>query len=180
MKRPVLALLISLLLGSVSFAQQNPADAPASKEDVEKFMAVSQKREMVVSTLAAAKKQVHQMAVDQLKRDPSLGSGWVEHMDSVLGDMWKNFPIDEMIEAQVPVYQKHFTHADMDALIAFYSTPAGLKYIAELPAINSESMQAMLPLIQKMMAKATERLQEEVAVAKKAADADSSKKPQPN
>jgi hypothetical protein len=180
MKRPVLALLICLLLGSVSFAQQNSADAPASKEDVEKFMAISQKRELVLNTMAAMKKQVRQMAVDQLKKDPNLGPGWVEHMDGWFEEMRKNFPIDEMIEVQVPVYQKHFTHADMDALVAFYSTPAGRKYVAEMPAINSESMQAMFPIIQKMMAKVTERMQEEVAQARKASDLNPTKKSQPN
>ena len=180
MKRFGLSLLVGLFFASISFAQQNAADAPASKEDVKKFIAVSQKRELVLSTMATMKKQIHQMAVNQLKKDPRLGPGWVEHMDSVFGDMWKNFPVDEMLEVQVPVYQKHFTHADMAALVAFYSTPAGRKYLAELPAINSESMQAMLPIMQKMMAQATERIQEEVAQAQKASDPDSTKKSQPN
>ena len=35
MKRITLAILVSLLLASITFAQQSPADAPASKEDIE-------------------------------------------------------------------------------------------------------------------------------------------------
>jgi uncharacterized protein len=180
MKRTGLALIVCLLLASITLAQQNAADAPASKEDVEKFMAVSQKRELAVSMMATMTKQVHQMAVDQLKKNPSLGPGWVEHMDGWFDDFRKNFPIDELVEVQVPVYQKHFTHADIDALVAFYSTPTGSKYLAELPAITSESMEAMLPIVQKMMAKVTERIQEEVAQTQKSGTSDSTKKPEPN
>ena len=40
MKRSALLLIACLLLGSVSFAQQNPADAPASKADIEKYLDV--------------------------------------------------------------------------------------------------------------------------------------------
>jgi len=180
MKRTGLALAVCLLFASVTFAQQNPADAPASKEDVEKFMAVSQRRELALSMMASVQKQMHQIAADQLKKNPNLGPDWVEHIDSMLGEMWKKFPIDEMLEVQVPVFQKHFTHGDIDALIAFYSSPAGRKYLAELPAMSSESMQAMSPIIQKMMAKATERIKEEVAQAQKSAAPDSTKKPQEN
>jgi hypothetical protein len=51
MKRPVLALLACLLLGSVSFAQQNPADAPASKEDVQRYLAAMHVRDTLKSTM---------------------------------------------------------------------------------------------------------------------------------
>lgn len=180
MKRTGLALIVCLLFASVIFAQQNPADGPASKGDVEKFMAISQKRELAVSAMATMKKTMHQMAVDQLKKNPNLGPGWVEHMDSMFDEMWKNFPIDELLEVQVPVYQKHFTHADIDSLVAFYESPAGRKYLAEMPAITSESVQAMMPIMQKMMAKATERMQAEVAQAQKSGAPDSTKKPEPN
>jgi hypothetical protein len=38
MKRFALYPLVSLLLSSVSPAQQNVADAPASKEDIERYL----------------------------------------------------------------------------------------------------------------------------------------------
>ncbi len=54
-------------------------------------------------------------------------------------DMLKNFPVDEIIDAMIPVYQKHFTKGNIDDLLAFYSTPTGQKVIKELPAIIGRS-----------------------------------------
>jgi hypothetical protein len=50
--------------------------------------------------------------------------------------------MDEMVDAIVPIYQKHVSKADLAAVTAFYSSPAGQKILKELPAIMSESMQA--------------------------------------
>ncbi len=63
----------------------------------------------------------------------------------------------------VPAYQKHFTKGDMDALIAFYSTPTGQKVLRELPAVTAEGMQAMMPIMRKSVDKMTERAENEVA-----------------
>ena len=80
-----------------------------------------------------------------------------------MDDMFKSFPWDEMLEAMVPVYQKHFTKGDIDAFVAFYSTPTGQKLLRELPAITAEAMQNMMPIIRKNVDTMSQRLQEEIA-----------------
>ena len=57
------------------------------------------------------------------------------------------FSVDELIDAVIPVYQNHLTHADVRSLIDFYSSESGQKYLKELPAMSAESMQAVQPLI---------------------------------
>ncbi|HNQ79104.1 MAG TPA: DUF2059 domain-containing protein [Acidobacteriota bacterium] len=52
--------------------------------------------------------------------------------------MDEKFP--ELIERFVPVYAKHFTRDEVKGLIAFYSSPLGMKTIKELPLISRESM----------------------------------------
>ncbi len=42
----------------------------------------------------------------------------------------------------VPVYEKHLTKGEVDALVAFYSDPKGQKILNEMPAMTSEAMQA--------------------------------------
>ena len=42
----------------------------------------------------------------------------------------------------VPVYDRHYSSAELRQLIAFYQSPIGQKVIAELPAITQESMDA--------------------------------------
>jgi hypothetical protein len=84
-------------------------------------------------------------------------------MNKVIDDMMKEVPFDEMMDAMVPAYQKHFTKGDMDALTAFYSAPTGQKILRELPAIMTESMQTMLPIMRKSIDRMNERVQEQVA-----------------
>jgi len=42
----------------------------------------------------------------------------------------------------VPIYQKHLTKSDLDAILAFYSSPIGQKLQREQPAMMQEGMQA--------------------------------------
>jgi len=46
-----------------------------------------------------------------------------------------------MIDLVIPIYDKHFTHADIKELLAFYQTRIGRKSIEVLPMVVSESMQ---------------------------------------
>jgi len=82
----------------------------------------------------------------------------------------KSFPWDEMLQSMIPIYQKHFTKGDIDAIVAFYSAPTGQKLLKEMPQMLSESMQSMMPLLQKQMAAMQERVQEEVIAMLKESD----------
>lgn len=42
----------------------------------------------------------------------------------------------------VPVYDRHFSSAELRELISFYQSPVGQKMITELPAVTQESMEA--------------------------------------
>lgn len=46
----------------------------------------------------------------------------------------------ELMAAIVPVYQKQLSEEDIQAILNFYSTPAGKKLISAQPAIMQESM----------------------------------------
>ena len=48
--------------------------------------------------------------------------------------------VDGLLERVVPVYEKHFSPAEIDDLLAFYRTPTGRKAIAVMPAVMNESM----------------------------------------
>ncbi|HEV7768835.1 MAG TPA: DUF2059 domain-containing protein [Thermoanaerobaculia bacterium] len=61
-----------------------------------------------------------------------------------------------MHEAYVRIYAKHFTEQELEALIAFYSTPTGRKSIEVLPDLTREGMEAgvreLSPKIEQVMA----------------------------
>jgi len=180
MKRSALLLIACLLLGSASFAQQNPADAPASKADIEKYLDVLHTRDLMKTMLDAMSKQMHQMIAEQLKKDPAMTPEMQARANKMMDDIIKGMPIDDLIDAMIPVYQKHFTKGNIDDLLAFYSTPTGQKLIQELPAITTEAMQAVMPISQRMMATAMQRAKDELAQMQKDNDPSQKKQAQQN
>lgn len=58
----------------------------------------------------------------------------------------------------VAVYVKHFTTDEMKAIVAFYKTSVGKKYLKKLPEITQESMAAGRDWNRELGAKIAERL----------------------
>ncbi len=50
------------------------------------------------------------------------------------------YSAEDMIEDMTAVYQRHLTGADVDAMIAFYSSPAGQHLLDAQPSIMKEYM----------------------------------------
>jgi uncharacterized protein len=156
------ALLVLLLTTFAAFAQQPPTtNAPASREDVLKLFDVMQNREQVRRTMESMVNQSQTLMHEQIKeRNPKISDEELAELDQEAEEMWKTFPVDQMLEDMVPVYQKHLTKTDVAAMINFYSSSTGQKLLREMPAIMSEGMQAMYPDIQKHMDAAMQRIEE--------------------
>jgi hypothetical protein len=177
MKRCAFAVLVCLLFASISFAQQSAADAPASREDIEKYLDATHARDTMKTMMAAVTKQMHQMVHEQVKKDPSLPSDFEARVNKITDDMFRDLPLEELLQATIPAYQKYLSKGDVDALVAFYTTPTGQKILKEMPLISAEAMQSASGIVQKMMAQAQERVQSEIAQAQK--DTGGNPKPQP-
>jgi hypothetical protein len=163
-KRIFLALTTCLVFAVTGIAQQSAADAPATKEDIQKYLEVMHSREMMTKMMDAMSKPMHQMMHEQyLKDKDKLPADFEARMNKIMDDYMKNLPVEEMVQAMIPAYQKHFTKGDVDGLVAFYSSPIGQKVIQELPAITAEAMQSMMPLMRKQMDVMTHHMQEQVA-----------------
>jgi uncharacterized protein len=54
----------------------------------------------------------------------------------------KEIASDDLTKLIIPIYDKYFTESDLDALIEFYSTPAGIKVRDATPLITREAMAA--------------------------------------
>ena len=165
MKRFLLATSLFLVsFPTIGAAQQSASDSPATKEDVEKYLEVTHARAMMKQVMDVVSKQTHQMVHEQLSKDlDKLPPDFESRMNKMTDDMLKTFPVDEMLDAMIPVYQKHWTKGDVEAMVAFYSTPTGQKILRELPSTMAEAMQAMQPIMQKKMNGMLERVQQEVA-----------------
>ena len=162
MKHTALAAVLCMLFTAAAYAQQAPADTPASKEDVVRFMDVMHSRDMMINMMSLMAKQTSQMVHQQVSKQADLPPDAEERINKMTQDMFKNFPVDDLIQAMIPVYQKHFTKGDIDAFVAFYSTPAGQKLLKEMPAITQESMQASMGVAQKMVANMQQQIQDDI------------------
>lgn len=163
MRRFLFVAALCVIFSSLSFAQ-SASDAPASKEDVERYLQAMHSHEMMKQMVDAMAKPMHQMMHEQYMRDKDrLPADFEDRMNKMMDEMIKDMPMDDMLDAMVPTYQKHFTKGDIDALIAFYSGPTGQKVLRELPSVMAEAMQAMNPIMRKSIDHMTERMQQEVA-----------------
>lgn len=171
MKRILLAAAIILAMCGCVGAQQNPADAPATKEDIQRYLQTMHSKEMAEKMMDVMTKPMHQMIHEQyLKDKDKLPADFESRMNKRLDENFKNIPWDEILDAMVPVYQKHLTKGDVDALVAFYSTPTGQKLLKEMPQIVAESMQNAMPLMRKHIDTLNQRVQEDIAAMVKESD----------
>jgi hypothetical protein len=178
MKRTSMLLLVCLLLSSMAVAQQAPADEVPTKADIEKYYEVMHVRELMKNVMEATSKQMRQVTHEELqKRIPNASPEMLGKLDKLMDDLLKQIDFEELLQAMTPVYQKHLTKSDLNAMIAFYSSPAGQKILKELPAITAEAMNASTGIIRKQMDMVMEKTQELVASMEK--DTGETKK-QPN
>lgn len=158
--RRVLIALVCLAFIVPAFAQT--AEEPASRDDVILLLRTMQSHDVMRKMMEAMLKPMHQMQHDQyVKMRDKLPPDFESRMNKMMDEMMKNMPIDEMLQAMVPAYQKHFTHGDIEALNAFYSSPVGQKFLQETPAVTGEAMQAMIPIMTRYTQQWEERIQQE-------------------
>jgi hypothetical protein len=105
--------------------------------------------------------QMRKMNREEIKkRRPEITEADLTRMDQQSEDLIKNFPLDEMLNDMIPVYQRHFSKSEIDALTAFYSSPPGQKFLHEMPAVTAETMRAVYPRIQAQVDAALKRAEE--------------------
>ena len=127
--------------------------------------------DMMLQMIDAMAKPMHQMVHDQYVRDKDkLPDNFEEQMNKQMDEMFRDMPWEEMIQAMVPAYQKHLTKGDIDAIVGFYSSPTGQKLLREMPALMTDSMQSMMPIMQKYMEKVQNRIQEQTEAMLKKSD----------
>jgi len=155
-----LTLLLLLCVCLPAVAQvASPTDAPASKEQIRKLFDVMDINKQTRLTMASMQRQTQAATTEALKtRYPQITPAQLDRVRRISEESMKNFPVDGMLDDMIPVYQKHLTQTDVDAMITFYSSPTGKKLMHEMPQIMQEALQASNTRIQKQMADAMQRI----------------------
>jgi len=180
----VCSVLCLLLAVCPAFAQQSVAEAaaqsraaaeakraaaaPPSREDVLKLFDLLQINKTMDAVIKATKQQSMEIAEQMIREKvpditPAQKKQFEEMIDDVMQTALGPAAIKEMLEATIPVYQKHLTKADLDAMIAFYSSPVGQKILQEQPAMVQESMEASAGIQQRIARSMFQKIDERIA-----------------
>jgi len=162
MKRFALSLAVVFVLTWACSAQTSTDDTPATRADVERYLQVVNSHDMMKKLMSSMTQGMHQMWHDQyLKHKDELPADYEAKMTASMDEMFTNMPMDEMMQAMVPAYEKHLNKGDIDNLVAFYSSPTGAKLLREMPAMMAEAMQDMMPILTKYMESVQDRLKKQ-------------------
>ena len=169
MKRSLLIACLLVVATCSLWGQQSATSAnqPPSTEQVMKFFEVMHLRAQMQTMLQTQQKQVNIMVGDMFsKRMPDATAEQRKQFESLMSDMmndlFKDYPIDDLLRDMVPVYQNHLSEADLAAIVAFYSSPVGKKVLQEMPAMTAEAMRISYARMQPKMEEALKKMESRV------------------
>lgn len=76
-------------------------------------------------------------------------------------EFMKRFSVEQIEAMVLPVYERHFSAEELQALLNFFETPAGRAFLEKQPAIQQESMEAGQALGEKIGREVAQKLQAE-------------------
>jgi hypothetical protein len=174
--RKAVFLLVLMAAAAPLYAQQSVAEAAAqakakseglaadapTRDQVMKLLDLLQIRKSMSLMMDGMKQAMKQGAEEAFReRVPNPTPKQLEALNGMVDDMMADMPLDEMIEAIVPIYRRHLSKSDVEEVIRFYSSTVGQKLLREQPQMIQEGMQAGVEIQQKrmdqMMAKIRER-----------------------
>ena len=154
------ALVMSLpFVSSEAAAQTSTATSePATREDVQNLFAVLKLDRMMQVTMASAAEQMKTNLPELMKQQnieiPK------DQLDAMADDIFRDYPLKDILDSMIPVYQKHLTKLDVANIQTFYQSPTGQKMLNEMPEMSKEAMQAANPVMKQWMTSMMQRMQD--------------------
>jgi hypothetical protein len=146
-----------------------PLDQQPTKEQLAKLFELMRVHQQVQSLLkmmpALVQQQMQVQAKDIEAKHPECNLSKPENQaafDKVMNKFMEKainiITIDEMLDDMTVIYQRHVSSTDVDALIVFYSSPAGQHLLDAQPVI----MQEYMPMVMKRTQERSSALVEEL------------------
>lgn len=153
MFRSLIATLLVLGCSIVSHA----ADKPASEASIKEMLALSEARQLVDSMFGQIDGMMRatvQQSLGGKELTPEAQKSMEAMNSKVMAMMQEELSWEKLEPLYVEIYQKSFTQEEVDGLIAFYKSPAGVALIKKMPVVMQQSMAAMQqrmgPLMQRV------------------------------
>jgi hypothetical protein len=112
--------------------------SPEKLADIQKLLDLVGTRKLVEQTMNESTKQMRPALVSALPP----GAYRDKLIDLFIAKFKEKFDSNELLELTIPAYDKHFSHEEINGLIAFYQTPLGQKSQSVLPQLMQELQQA--------------------------------------
>ncbi len=175
----------ALILSAPGFAQTTSATSvvstaapvdPVTAQAVRNLLEVMNFKQLMVNTMSQATKtmpeMVRKMTVQQINENTKLSLSQkqaelaqvdkkVTEMSAKLNAFFNDPTIyEEMAQAMVPLYGRHFSADEINQITAFYKTGVGAKMLTIMPQLMNESMQIsqqiMMPRLKTLLAPYTQ------------------------
>ena len=134
------AIFMFLIISASAFAQDRTDELTAQKrDDIKKLMEVTGATQ-IAGQMAESILQAFMQNLKQLR--PDVPNQAVTVMNDELVALFKEKmeAPGGLVDLQIPIYNKYFTHSEIKGLLAFYQTDLGRKIVEVLPKVTSESM----------------------------------------
>jgi uncharacterized protein len=144
------------------------ADDPASRDDILLLLQTMHSHDLLQRTMEVQTQSMRQLFHDMLMKDAGkVPPDFDARFNKAMANLIKGMPMDEIMQAMIPAYQKHFTHGDIAAMNTFYSSPVGQKVLQELPGVMQDGMRAATPILIKYITDGQERMKHDLEPAEK-------------
>lgn len=115
-----------------------PAADPAKTAAVRQLLSVTSASKLGDNAVSGITAQVKQVVGTQITDQTKLNT----FMDAFGKNLATRVSADQINDAEVAIYAKHLSLADIQALIAFYQSDAGKDVMKALPLIDQEAVSA--------------------------------------
>ena len=143
--------------------------APPSPESIEELLTVT-RAEANVDTMLANVDPIMRQSMAAAAQGQQLSSDQQRDIDTTLAMLvqvlHEELAWDKMRLVYVQIYQETFTQEEIDGLIAFYKSPAGVAFVEKMPVVMQKSMSIMQSRIAPMMEKMKATMQQATAKAR--------------
>lgn len=173
MRRMSVVVVFLMFVGCSLSAQQSAVSQSSTvaptRAQVVAFMEVMQVRERLQSMLQTQQEEMTTVTHNMFNKalpdaTPAQKSKFEEIVAGALGNLLKDYPVDDVLRDMITIYQKHFSESDLKQITAFYSSSVGQKVLREIPAIYAEttriSRARLQPNVNEMMKSLHSRIHE--------------------
>src|SRR5881392_2702510 len=130
MKKAHICILVISLFVAPTLGQETASTETPTKEQVQEFLNLMQMRQRMAQMMEGMKAAQKKGAEEGFKHSiPDTTPEQLAKVDALADQMFLDLPIEEMVHAIVPIYQRHLTKTDLEAVIAFYKSPVGQKLL---------------------------------------------------